>query len=466
MPKTILYNKDMPDEEFVCLAAKTALLLDNQVDFIDKNEIVLGGYKQYYGQELSETKIQADEQSWFIDHNFADEKVVRAFATDFIQKFEEVKKEMPRKEIEEKSALLKEFYGKTNPFPFATVAIIAVNVVVFLLMLLNGGGFLENSTDFLISWGANMRMLALSGDWYRVGTAMFVHANLFHLLFNMVILFMFGASLEMKIGTARFLLTYIGIGIITELFSLVTRESAGVGASGAVFGIMAAALMLGVESKTSEEIKRKVFGLQTKKEILPKLVYALVYIGLTIGWGFLEDTKGEVGHDAHAIGAALGLLFASLQKIFLEKKKPAQEIGTFVMITVALLLAGYNVVKRLPNNYGEYVTRVKECDKLESEAMETYKEFYDAAGEERKAIYLKILSKWKRIKELNDSIKILPLNNDNILKSAKKMISYADLRVKELDLLYAIYEQSLPDTSVEVRQLEVVKEQIDSVLKE
>lgn len=68
-------------------------------------------------------------------------------------------------------------------------------------------------------------------------TYMFLHANAFHLLFNMMGLFFFGPRLEARIGSARFLRLYLVSGLTGALFSIATPHVPIVGASGAIFGV-------------------------------------------------------------------------------------------------------------------------------------------------------------------------------------------------------------------------------------
>jgi len=120
----------------------------------------------------------------------------------------------------------------------ATMALLVANVAMFLLLFL---------------FPQVMRYLALTPvlvvqnrAWWQVVTYMFVHAGTWHLLFNMLALYMFGAPLERHLGSAEFLLFYFVTGIGAGLATLAVNWYSGmgyipvVGASGAIFGLLLA----------------------------------------------------------------------------------------------------------------------------------------------------------------------------------------------------------------------------------
>jgi membrane associated rhomboid family serine protease len=110
-----------------------------------------------------------------------------------------------------------------------------------------------NTLLFVLQWVTNdeiTQSLWLSAptlpEFWRLGTYMFVHGNLMHLLLNMWILYMFGKPVEEKLGSYAFLKLYILSGVIGALswvmFNLKSTVPV-IGASGAVFGVMGAALL-------------------------------------------------------------------------------------------------------------------------------------------------------------------------------------------------------------------------------
>ena len=105
------------------------------------------------------------------------------------------------------------------------------------LLLANGAVFLLTSTFTSAGWTlALVPALILVRPW-SVVTYMFVHADLMHLLFNMLGLYFFGPRLEVRLGSRRFLALYLISGIGGALLSVLTPRVAIVGASGAIFGV-------------------------------------------------------------------------------------------------------------------------------------------------------------------------------------------------------------------------------------
>jgi membrane associated rhomboid family serine protease len=105
------------------------------------------------------------------------------------------------------------------------------------LLLANGAMFLLTQVFPVVTY-----VLALIPAWivirpWTVVTYMFLHADLWHLLFNMLGLFFFGPRLEGRLGSRRFLALYLVSGVAGALLSILTPRAAIVGASGALFGI-------------------------------------------------------------------------------------------------------------------------------------------------------------------------------------------------------------------------------------
>jgi membrane associated rhomboid family serine protease len=135
------------------------------------------------------------------------------------------------------------FSFSPGPISTALKALIAANVALFVITALQ-----PQLRDYL----GLVPTLVLHQFWvWQLATYMFLHAGLFHILFNMLALWMFGAELERIWGTRYFLkfylLTGIGAGALTVVFSLLpfgfaqqVQHSVIVGASGAIFGLLLA----------------------------------------------------------------------------------------------------------------------------------------------------------------------------------------------------------------------------------
>jgi rhomboid protease GluP len=122
--------------------------------------------------------------------------------------------------------------------PIITPILIAINVAVFIVMALNGVSLTKPSADSFLRWGADFGPLTTHGQWWRVVTAMFVHANFLHVLLNMIILWSIGRFTERLFGRVSFVALYLFAGIGGNLASLAWQPfTVAMGASGAIFGL-------------------------------------------------------------------------------------------------------------------------------------------------------------------------------------------------------------------------------------
>jgi membrane associated rhomboid family serine protease len=128
----------------------------------------------------------------------------------------------------------------------ATVVLVAINVVVYLVTIFQGGGINQPGGELFERGALQGAVIAIDGEWYRLVSAMFLHASVLHLAFNMFALYWLGSMIEQALGTRRYLLVYFVAGIAGSAGALVssTAFAVTVGASGAIFGIMGAFLIL------------------------------------------------------------------------------------------------------------------------------------------------------------------------------------------------------------------------------
>jgi membrane associated rhomboid family serine protease len=124
-----------------------------------------------------------------------------------------------------------------------TKTLIAVNVGIYLITAVQGAGINAPGGalfDKMFLFGPAVAQ----GDWWRLITAAFLHASLLHIGFNMLALWWFGAPVEQYLGRARFLGLYLVSGLAGSAGALIQTPGVTVGASGAIFGILGAMLIL------------------------------------------------------------------------------------------------------------------------------------------------------------------------------------------------------------------------------
>lgn len=136
--------------------------------------------------------------------------------------------------------------AKTYRWPYATIALIGVNVLVFVFELSVGVRF----APFLQQWGlvpARVNSEVTVHNILTIGTAMFLHTGWLHLIGNMWFLYVFGDAVEDAFGWRWFLAIYLLSGFFANIAFMVGTSGssiAAVGASGAIAGVLGASLAL------------------------------------------------------------------------------------------------------------------------------------------------------------------------------------------------------------------------------
>jgi membrane associated rhomboid family serine protease len=182
----------------------------------------------------------------------------------------------------------------TNRNPgIVTMTLIGINVGIYFLQLAGGASVNANS-GWIFEHGALYGPLVAQGDWYRLLSAAFLHYGPFHLGLNMLALWWIGRPLESYLGSVRYLLLYLVSGLAGSAGALLANPTGvTVGASGAIFGILGAAIVL-------ERQGILVLGGSALPLLIVNLAFTFAVPGISIG-----------GHLGGAIGGALCILALS-----------------------------------------------------------------------------------------------------------------------------------------------------------
>ena len=192
-------------------------------------------------------------------------------------------------------------------FPFVTYALIAINVLVFVLLELPQG---ENLDAFLTRWGTIPAQIVAGNGLITLITSMFLHGGLLHIGSNMLFLWIFGDNVEDAFGHILYLIFYFVCGIVASLAHVLVDPSStvpGVGASGAIAGVLAGYIVL----FGSRPVRVLMRGMLTT-------VPSYVMIGLWIvtqvisGFGALSGQSDGVAYWAHIGGFVAGLVLTFL----------------------------------------------------------------------------------------------------------------------------------------------------------
>jgi rhomboid protease GluP len=180
------------------------------------------------------------------------------------------------------------------PAKKSTVTYIILGLTVFVYLIQIGTQYFLGA-DLAIAYLAKVNSLIIEGQLWRLITPLLVHGSITHIGFNMYALYVFGQNLEYQYGHGRFLLLYLLSGFAGNVVSFVMSPNPSVGASTAIFGMVAAQGIFIYRN-------RKFFG-DRARGILMNIVFILG-INLVLGLSPMIDNWGHLG------GLIGGLVFA------------------------------------------------------------------------------------------------------------------------------------------------------------
>lgn len=190
---------------------------------------------------------------------------------------------------------------RLRQLPWVNIILVAINLIVFLIYTFTG--------DLLYNKGAfGVMDIIEDGAYYRILTSIFLHASIQHLFSNMIVLYYVGELVEKEIGQLPYVLIYLLSGIAGNVMSMAYELLSGeyirsVGASGAVFGIEGALLLLVI-------FKRGALGNLSVRRVVFAIAFSL-YCGFT---------STNVNNAAHIGGvlmgfAAMGIIWMLIPRI-------------------------------------------------------------------------------------------------------------------------------------------------------
>lgn len=170
--------------------------------------------------------------------------------------------------------------------PIITYILVIINILMYILPIATG------TYDSVIAnysvYGPSIR----AGQYYRLLTGAFLHANLIHLLFNCYALTIIGAQLESFLGKTKYIIIYLFSAILASLFSMTFAGNyCSIGASGAIFGLMGSLVYFGYHY-------RVYLGNIIKSQIIPLIL-------MNLALGFIIPGIDNSAHIGGLIGGAL-----------------------------------------------------------------------------------------------------------------------------------------------------------------
>ena len=179
-----------------------------------------------------------------------------------------------------------------NVRPYVTYGLLVITILFYLLQL--GGRYLLN-LDIVTYLGIKVNDLIRQGEVWRLLSPVFLHGSILHIGFNMYALYVYGRGLEARFGHVRFTLLYFLSALAGNVLSFVLTPNPSLGASTAVFGLIAAEGAFLMQN-------RQVFGNRVNRSLMNLLYVA----GINLFIGFTTSGVDNFGHIGGILG---GLIF-------------------------------------------------------------------------------------------------------------------------------------------------------------
>jgi membrane associated rhomboid family serine protease len=221
---------------------------------------------------------------------------------------------------------------RARRFPVVTVALIAVNVAVFVVQLflprwgITGSGwfYLLGVRPFEVTHHVDLPPFAWFPVWATLFTALFVHGGWAHLIFNMWYLWLFGANVEGAMTRPRFVLFYLACGLLataTQVLAMPAADLPLIGASGAIAGVLGGYLVLFPRARVLTVVPLIVVWPVFE---VPAWIWLLVWFGVEAVSGWRSWGSGQAGTAFYAhLG---GFVAGALLVLLLTRRPPRRRV--------------------------------------------------------------------------------------------------------------------------------------------
>ena len=197
---------------------------------------------------------------------------------------------------------------RPSRFPIVTASIIALNVLAFILELMNGD-------DFVTQWSVVPADIVAGRHWITILTALFMHASWSHILGNMVFFWAFGPEIEDAMNPWRYAAFYLSGGVVSMLAQIAADPGSTIpnlGASGAIAAVMGAFLVTYPRDKIRTVV---LLGWFVQITFIPAaLLIGLWFLIQLLSFGVVvsDVQSGGVAYVAHIGGVIFGAVTARL----------------------------------------------------------------------------------------------------------------------------------------------------------
>jgi rhomboid protease GluP len=205
----------------------------------------------------------------------------------------------------------------TKRKPYVTILLIAINVLAFIYTSMYG-------LEMVGTYGGLYAPYVRNGEFYRLITSVFLHANVLHLLLNMYALYIIGSQIESFFGSIKYLVIYLFSALTGSLLSMAfLGDTWSIGASGAIFGLFGSMLYFGYNY-------RVYLGSTVKTQIIP-----LIVINLLIGFAI-----PGIDQFAH-LGGLIGGIIISMAVGLKYKTSRVERLNGVILSILAMTFLIY-----------------------------------------------------------------------------------------------------------------------------
>ncbi|MFT3932134.1 MAG: rhomboid family intramembrane serine protease [Chitinophagaceae bacterium] len=477
-------------ESILSFCYSSFIALDWPVLFAgDKNLIAFT--KQNWRSNSQRIIVTADENSLFVKSEMTGSEMVdisrknKQNIEDFLTAFESAKLSVQPTEDENNKKAIAQLREETQKAAaeqaeeqaevakalnlagsnlYATYTIIALNILVFILMVADGAGIMEPNGLVHIKWGSNYGPLTLSGDWWRLITNMFIHFGFIHIAMNMYTFYMVGIYLEPLLGKIRYVAAYLCTGVLASITSLWwhTIPANSAGASGAIFGMYGLFLAFLIPKLIPDVVRKGLL-----QSIVIFIIYNLVY-----------GMKGGVDNSAHIGGLISGFVIGGLYIVSIKKERQGQKAVWTLPLAIALTIAitvfylkqhktsddvrqgilseikeiGYKDTEKFNDAYNRFV-------ELQKNALLPMSDTTIQDEERAKQLKEKSMPEWESAANLAKQMQEYDVSA-RMKSKAGLVLQYIQLREKEISVIDDIVTKKASTS-----QLDLVRDEINKILE-
>lgn len=363
-------------------------------------------------------------------------------------------------------AELADFHRRLNtlsPHAPVTPVIVAINVIVFVAMCIAGAGVFVPDGEVAIRWGSNYGPLTMSGQWWRLLTANYIHFGIIHIALNMWALYQSGRIAERLFGSARYTLLYLFAGICGSVASLLWNPDVnGAGASGAIFGVFGGLLAFVINARNA----------------VPQAVMAehrnstMVFIAYSLFYGMAHSGIDNAAHVGGLVsGFAMGLLLARPLKADARSTPGLPRLATAVVAGVLVLgAASWPLVHPSANTQARqqfqqtlsgFSAQEHAAVVASNSLLEKIRAGQVKGSEVARILRTDVVSRWQ---QMHDELSAAHLASDDKQYALQQaLLAYVDARLRESTLI-ANSEDGIVDHTAIRAQIKASREEGDAAL--